>query len=575
MFLLASDFDRTFYINNYDFKKNVDALGGFMKDNLFVIVTGRSYQDYMNITKNYVPVNYLVLNHGATVLKDDKVIRSVCIDNKVKDELKKLFDFDNIEYFATKDKLSRVSIDENDLSKINISMKDNLVAKKAVEYINSHFKDIKAYVLFHKNQFEIVSSKANKCYALEYIGSIEDIDRNNIYTVGDGYTDIEMVKYYNGYCVNDAVDDLKKVAVSTVGSVSEIIDFLSIDIKKEEVTDELVRFINACYQHNHYFEKYMSKIYGKNSNDKNHLVIRNNNEIIGCALIVPNKIYFDNDYLDILTVGSICVKEEYRHKGYLKILMGAIKDEEKKYDLSILSGDKLRYSKYGYYPNILSLYKINSKKHDNIIFKEINDDYIDECLNMYNNGIHSIRTKDNFKDILKQWKCESYYTYQDNSFIGYLIYNTKQDYISEIKSSNIKEVIESFGIFKERNYISLSVLNNDYSMNNIVSNLELSKMYSKKLYSINNIEKVIKVCLDYKLKCIDLVNGSISIKINEKIIRITVDSNNVVVDSDTKYDIELDYEQFMNIILNKKLTRNNLLSSWFYLDIDMYNNDLV
>ncbi len=138
MFLLASDFDRTFYINNYDFKKNVDALGGFMKDNLFVIVTGRSYQDYMNITKNYVPVNYLVLNHGATVLKDDKVIRSVCIDNKIKDELKKLFDFDNIEYFATKDKLSRVSINEDDLSKINISMKDNLVAKKAVEYINSH-----------------------------------------------------------------------------------------------------------------------------------------------------------------------------------------------------------------------------------------------------------------------------------------------------------------------------------------------------------------------------------------------------------------------------------------------------
>ena len=194
---------------------------------------------------------------------------------------------------------------------------------------------------------------------------------------------------------------------------------------------------------------------------------------------------------------------------------------------------------------------------------------------MYNNGIHSIRTKDNFKDILKQWKCESYYIYQDNSFIGYLIYNTKQDYISEIKSSNIKEVIESFGIFKERNYISLSVLNNDYSMNNIVSNLELSRMYSGNLYSINNIEKVIKVCLDYKLKCIDLVNGSISIKINEKIIRITVDSNNVVVDSDTKYDIELDYEQFMNIILNKKLTRNNLLSSWFYLDIDMYSNDLV
>ena len=61
MFLLASDFDRTFYINNYDFKKNVEALTNFMKDNLFVIVTGRSYQDYMNITKNIRTYSCLII----------------------------------------------------------------------------------------------------------------------------------------------------------------------------------------------------------------------------------------------------------------------------------------------------------------------------------------------------------------------------------------------------------------------------------------------------------------------------------------------------------------------------------
>ena len=153
MFLLASDFDRTFYINNYDFKKNVDALNKFRKNNKFVIVTGRSYQDYMNITKNYVPIDYLVLNHGATILKDDKVIKSTYINNNTKDRLKEVFDFNRLEYFATKDKLSRVSIDEDNLSKINITMKDNLIAKKAVDYINNNFSDIKAYILFHKNQF--------------------------------------------------------------------------------------------------------------------------------------------------------------------------------------------------------------------------------------------------------------------------------------------------------------------------------------------------------------------------------------------------------------------------------------
>ena len=400
MFLLASDFDRTFYINNYDFKKNVEALKIFRENNKFVIVTGRSYQDYMNITKNYVPLDYLVINHGATILKDNKVIRSEYINTTTIDKLKNIIDFEKIDYFATSDTESRVNINHGNISKINIAMKDNLVAKKAVDYINNNFNDIKAYILFHKNQFEIVSTKANKCEALKYIGYLEKINSANIYTVGDGYTDIEMVKYYKGFAIKNSVDDLVKVAVNVVDSVSDIISFLDVDISKEKVTNEITQFINECYNYNHYFEKYMAKIYDNNSNDKNHIVIRKNNDIIAAALINPNRLYIGDDILDILEVGSICVKEGYRGKGYLKILLGAIKEEEKKYDLGVLSGDTSRYSDYGYYPNILNLYKIKSESHKNITFKSVNDDYIIDSLNLYNRGIHANRTAYNFKDIL-------------------------------------------------------------------------------------------------------------------------------------------------------------------------------
>ena len=254
--------------------------------------------------------------------------------------------------------------------------------------------------------------------------------------------------------------------------------------------------------------------------------------------------------------------------------MGIIKAEEKKYDLSVLSGDANMYSYFGYYPNILNLYKINSKKHDNITFKNIDDDYIMDSLDMYNKGVHSNRTVHNFKDILMQWKCNSYYIFKDNKYIGYLIYNTKQDYINEIKTSDLIDVVETFGIFKNREYVNLSILNNDYDTINILKDLELSKMYNRKLYSINNIERVINVCLNYKLKYKELVNGSISIKIANKIIKISV-YDKAVVETDTKYDIELNKEQFMNILLNKKLSSNKLFASWFYLDLDIYHNDLV
>lgn len=574
MFLLASDFDRTFYINNYDFKKNVEALKIFRENNKFVIVTGRSYQDYMNITKNYVPLDYLVINHGATILKDNKVIRSEYINTTTIDKLKNIIDFENIDYFATSDTESRVNINHGNISKINIAMKDNLVAKKAVDYINNNFNDIKAYILFHKNQFEIVSTKANKCEALKYIGYLEKINSANIYTVGDGYTDIEMVKYYKGFAIKNSVDDLVKVAVNVVDSVSDIISFLDVDISKENVTNEITQFINECYNYNHYFEKYMAKIYDNNSNDKNHIVIRKNNDIIAAALINPNRLYIGDDILDILEVGSICVKEGYRSKGYLKILLGAIKEEEKKYDLGVLSGDTSRYSDYGYYPNILNLYKIKSESHNNITFKSVNDDYIIDSLNLYNRGIHANRTAYNFKDILAQWKCDSYYIFKDDQYIGYLIYNTKQDYINEIKCSCLLDVIESFGIFKNRDYINLSVLNNDYDTLSILSNMEVSKVYNRQLYSINNTKKIITVCLNNKLSYEELVKGNISIKVDNEIIRITVDDK-VTVDNDTKYDIELTRDQFMNLLLNKKITRNNIFSSWFYLDLDIYNNDLV
>ena len=283
MFLLASDFDRTFYINNYDFKCNLKLLPEFMKSNVFAIVTGRSYDDYMNVTKNCIPVNYLIINHGATILKDDIVINSTPISNKTVTKLKKIFNFDDLEYFACKDKFSRVDIDTKDLSKINITMQDNLVAKKAVDYINQHFDDIKAYILFHKNQLEIVSARANKRNAVKYIANLENINRYNIYTVGDGYTDFEMIKDYNGYCMSDCVSELKNVAIKSVDSVGDIINYLTINVSLESVSKELTQFVNDCFGYKNYFEKYMGKIY-KDYNSKNHIVIRKDNQIIATEI---------------------------------------------------------------------------------------------------------------------------------------------------------------------------------------------------------------------------------------------------------------------------------------------------
>ena len=57
MFLLATDFDRTFYTNNTDLKRNIDNLPKFRERNKFVIITGRSYGDFINLTPSFALVD--------------------------------------------------------------------------------------------------------------------------------------------------------------------------------------------------------------------------------------------------------------------------------------------------------------------------------------------------------------------------------------------------------------------------------------------------------------------------------------------------------------------------------------
>lgn len=45
--LLVSDYDKIFYLNDYDIKKNKSYVNKFINlGNMFVIAKGRSYQDF-------------------------------------------------------------------------------------------------------------------------------------------------------------------------------------------------------------------------------------------------------------------------------------------------------------------------------------------------------------------------------------------------------------------------------------------------------------------------------------------------------------------------------------------------
>ena len=226
--LLVSDYDKTFYLNDEDIEKNKKSVENFRKqENVFIFATGRSYFDFMNKAEQYkLKWDYLIINHGATILdKNNNIISNYTIDNDVIKNIKKDLEIEKaIKYFCCNLENSRTNFNDKDLTKIyekyekdKAEQINSLINKKYSEFVNCY--------LVSGNAVEIISNKTCKSNAIEEIVQIEKVNRENIFTIGDGYSDIEMIKSYNGYCMEESVQELLKICNGKiVKSVSELIE---------------------------------------------------------------------------------------------------------------------------------------------------------------------------------------------------------------------------------------------------------------------------------------------------------------------------------------------------------------
>ena len=181
----------------------------------------------MNKAEQYkLKWDYLIINHGATILdKNNNIISNYTIDNDVIKNIKKDLEIEKaIKYFCCNLENSRTNFNDKDLTKIHAKYEKNkaeqinsLINKKYAEFVNCYFVS--------GNAVEIISNKTCKSNAIEEIVQIEKVNRENIFTIGDGYSDIEMIKNYNGYCMEKSVQELLKICNGKiVKSVSELIE---------------------------------------------------------------------------------------------------------------------------------------------------------------------------------------------------------------------------------------------------------------------------------------------------------------------------------------------------------------
>lgn len=222
MLTIVSDFDRTFYTDEY--KNNIVRINEFVNcGNMFVIATGRNLEQLKNDLDDSILYSYLICNDGA-VIYDNKfnIINEIDIDEVTG---KKLYDDlidKNIETYID----NGYTLINSFTTPVNgvIGRIDSLSHSKMIlNYVLENYPSIGGYISTH--WINLTNKEVNKARGIKYLEDNRDL--KNIYTIGDDINDIEMLKSYNGYKIVSDIVNLEEIT----NKVSNFIEFVDI-VKK-------------------------------------------------------------------------------------------------------------------------------------------------------------------------------------------------------------------------------------------------------------------------------------------------------------------------------------------------------
>ena len=226
--ILVSDYDQTLYLNDEDMERNKENIRKFReKGNKFVIATGRSFLDFKKKVHLYnFEYDHVILNHGGTILdKNDNIIASYFIDEKIVDDIKNILQLqESIKSFCCSELESRVDFTDNNLTKIHVKYNTKEKAMDITKAIHDKFSNYVNLYRVSENTIEIISNRTNKSNAIKLLLDKLHMSKTNVYTIGDGYSDIDMIRQFKGYAMEDSVEELKKYAIEEVKSVSDLIE---------------------------------------------------------------------------------------------------------------------------------------------------------------------------------------------------------------------------------------------------------------------------------------------------------------------------------------------------------------
>lgn len=199
MKLLVSDYDGTFRTNIKNLKLNIEAVNKFMEaGNKFAIATARDFNSIKGeIFKYDIKYDYLICNNGLIIFdrKNNIVSKTTIKEEDIK------FIYNS---FISEEKLcSSKLFDLNgltcvvrDILEIGVKFEDKASATKYREYLEYIRANLRCDQL---GKVLYIGSYSNKATAIYEIQDMENIEQEDIYTVGNSINDEEMLYEFNGF----------------------------------------------------------------------------------------------------------------------------------------------------------------------------------------------------------------------------------------------------------------------------------------------------------------------------------------------------------------------------------------
>lgn len=342
------------------------------------------------------------------------------------------------------------------------------------------------------------------------------------------------------------------------------------------------------------FSYIMPKLYGPEvDTTENHFVVKDDDCYVGMAGIFPSKYHVFTDTLNYAGIGTVCVHPKYRNHGCMTYMLNEINKQlkEQQYDFAFLGGSATRYAHFGFYPCVESnIYKWKLRKCDkNYYFKVVQKKDVTDilkCNKLYTKKkIRCERTSDRFFDIATTWKNTLYSCYENDEWIGYLVYSSKHQAITEIELSDISRIDTILSTFLS--YVNQDTINIELSLydekNRILEKIaDFVSHRTVELFQILSYQRVLEVLLKGKKK--ELLDGNLTLKVEDETPLTCIIANGqvtVIEDADTKIDVYLTKKEahllfFGDYPYDKMPKRvQELCKNWFPLPLFIPSSDQV